>query len=57
MDQLISDQETADFLQQRWDASTTYQQEQMLAALDHFLLEKRGEPDELEEDWDDDDEL
>ena len=50
MDQLISDQETADFLQQRWDASTTYQQEQMLAALDRFLLEKRGEPDELDAD-------
>ena len=56
MDDLIPDRETADFLQQRWAAGTSYQQEQILAALDDFLLDKRGEPDDPEEDWDDDDE-
>lgn len=55
MDGIIPDPKTLEFLEQRWRECTTFGQEQILAALDDFLLDIRGEPDECDEDFDLDD--
>jgi hypothetical protein len=55
MDGMIPDPKTLEFLEERWRECTMFGQEQILAALDDFLLDIRGEPDECDEDFDLDD--